>query len=283
MPKILHGPIINDGWFSKGATWNNDESIVVYVAERPATQQTPKFGSSSSKAGSGGSTSNSKAAAAAAAPRTWQGVSAAVEDWGELNTGKQPPSLYALNTNSWQVHQIQGLGGVDTAEGSVKPEGLGTDGSVNSQGLTSTDSSWGQPVWTPDGKGLVAVAWPHRPLNFPKTSRRLGIVHCYNRPCGLYYVPYHAPAAAAGTAADGPVQQQQGLETTPVSLLEGLTSALSPVFSPDGSRLVFISQEAAAVSGVHAATSSLYSLEWTGQVRHDLAGNMQDLELCWRA
>jgi hypothetical protein len=30
-------------------------------------------------------------------------VSAAVEDWGELNTGKRTPSLFALNTDTWQV------------------------------------------------------------------------------------------------------------------------------------------------------------------------------------
>jgi hypothetical protein len=27
-------------------------------------------------------------------------------------TGKQPPSLFALNTASWQVHPLQGLAGV---------------------------------------------------------------------------------------------------------------------------------------------------------------------------
>jgi hypothetical protein len=99
VPKTLHGPIINDGWFSRGAAWNPTESIVVYVAEEPPAEQTPKFGSSSSKAQQNGSSNGD----AAAAPRTWRGVSAAVEDWGELNTGKRTPSLFALNTETWQV------------------------------------------------------------------------------------------------------------------------------------------------------------------------------------
>jgi hypothetical protein len=51
-----------------------------------------------------------------------------------------------------------------------------------------------------------------------------------------------------------------------VPLTQSLMSGLSPVFTPDGSQLLFISQEAAAVSGVHAATSALYGLAWTGQV-----------------
>jgi hypothetical protein len=90
--KTLHGPVINDGWFSRGAAWNTEEDIVVYVAEQRAAEQTPAFGSSGSngaagsKASSGSNGGSSKAAAAA--PRTWRGVAAAVEDWGELNTGR---------------------------------------------------------------------------------------------------------------------------------------------------------------------------------------------------
>jgi hypothetical protein len=52
----------------------------------------------------------------------------------------------------------------------------------------------------------------------------------------------------------------------PVKVSGGVSSALSPVFSADGSQLVFISQEAAVSSGVHAATSSLYALSWKGEV-----------------
>lgn len=234
VPKTLHGPIINDGWFSRGATWNAAEDVVVYVAESCATEQTPSFGSNGTKNGSNGG-SSSKAAAAA---RTWRGVAAAVEDWGELNTGKRPPSLYALNTTTWQVHEVQGS--------------------------TAVEASWGQPAWTPDGRGLVAVAWPHKALNFPGTARRLGIVHCYNRPCELYYIPYTVPAAAAA-AEETEAGKQQDAEVVAVKLSGKVPSALSPVFSLDGSQLLFVSQEAAVSSGVHAATSSLYSLSWGGE------------------
>jgi hypothetical protein len=133
-------------------------------------------------------------------------------------------------------------------------------------------------VWTPDGAGIVAVAWPHKALNFPNTSRRLGIVHCFNRPCGLHYIPYQAPpssaASTAGAAAAASGNEQQAAAAAAaaaavatVPLTGSLMSGLSPVFTPDGSQLLFILQEAAAASGVHAATSALYSLEWSGQVR----------------
>lgn len=47
-----------------------------------------------------------------------------------------------------------------------------------------------------------------------------------------------------------------------VCLTPGLLSATSPRFSPDGKLLVFLSHEAAAVSGVHNATAELLTLPW---------------------
>lgn len=57
-----------------------------------------------------------------------------------------------------------------------------------------------------------------------------------------------------------------------VCLTPGLLSATSPRFSPDGKLLVFLSHEAAAVSGVHNATAALLTLPWPppGAVPHIL-------------
>ncbi|GIL58038.1 hypothetical protein Vafri_13236 [Volvox africanus] len=35
VPKTLHGPLVNDGYFASGAAWTADESAVVYTAEVP--------------------------------------------------------------------------------------------------------------------------------------------------------------------------------------------------------------------------------------------------------
>jgi hypothetical protein len=105
VPKTLHGPIINDGWFSREAAWNPAEDIIVYVAESRAAEQTPSFGSSGGKSGSsggsnGGSSGSNGKKAAVAAPRTWKGVAAAVEDWGELNTG-------LCRSTAWKVARLE--------------------------------------------------------------------------------------------------------------------------------------------------------------------------------
>jgi hypothetical protein len=145
VPKALHGSVINDGWFSRGAAWSPAEDVVVYVAEAPPPEQTPLFGSSR---GNGGSSNGngSKAATAAAAPRTWRGVAGASEDWGELNTGKQPPALFALHTPSWTVHRVSP---------SSSPSSSSSSSSQGSDQQALGEASWGQPAWSPDGKVRV--------------------------------------------------------------------------------------------------------------------------------
>ena len=125
-------------------------------------------------------------------------------------------------------------------------------------------------MWTPDGSGLVFVGWANRPENFSATARRLGIVYCFNRPCHLLllpYVPPPPPAAELTGQTDGQTEgkavvDHEELQPKAVKLSGELLSALSPVFSPDGKTLACLSQQAAAASGVHAATSSLYTLDW---------------------
>ena len=104
------------------------------------------------------------------------------------------------------------------------------------------------------GKSLVCTVWPHKAHNFPNMPQRLGIVHCVNRPCSLYSVtiPY---TCKNNTPSDLNPQAQL--------LTEGLLSAMSPKFSPSGDRLVFLSHDAAASSGVHAATAALKSIQWS--------------------
>lgn len=42
------------------------------------------------------------------------------------------------------------------------------------------------------------VAWPHKSLNFPKLTQRLGIVFCANRPCFLYHAAYEQEGSSEG-------------------------------------------------------------------------------------
>ncbi|KAL0045655.1 hypothetical protein WJX82_000743 [Trebouxia sp. C0006] len=223
VPKKQHGGVYNDGWFGSGAAWSPDESRLAYVAEAPAASQTPAWGGlvKSSKSSSEGDEKDT------AAPKTWRGQGEWQEDWGELNVGKRPPSLFVLDLKRWSLKPVKGL-----------PQ----------------DSSVGQPEWTPDGTSLACTVWFHKAHNFPTMPQRLGIVYCMNRPCSLYSVkiPF---ICKNNTPSD--------LNPQAKCLTEGLVSAASPKFAPGGDRLIFLSHDAAASSGVHHATAALKCLNWS--------------------
>ncbi len=106
----------------------------------------------------------------------------------------------------------------------------------------------------PAGTSLACTVWFHKAHNFPTMPQRLGIVYCMNRPCSLYSVkiPF---ICKNNTPSD--------LNPQAKCLTEGLLSAASPKFAPGGDRLIFLSHDAAASSGVHHATAALKCLNWS--------------------
>lgn len=113
------------------------------------------------------------------------------------------------------------------------------------------------------GDAIVFVCWAHQSelasAHFPQ---RLGVVFCFNRPCDLRAVAWPQPASAASAAGGASVL-----------LTSHRGSAFSPRFSPDGSTLVFLSQQNAIATGVHSATATLHSLAWA-DARATLDGGM---------
>jgi len=109
-------------------------------------------------------------------------------------------------------------------------------------------------VCLPAGTSLVCTVWFHKAHNFPTMPQRLGNVYCMNRPCSLYSakIPF---TCKNNTPSD--------LNPQAKCLTEGLLSAASPKFAPGGDKLIFLSHDAAASSGVHHATAALKCLNWS--------------------
>ncbi|KAG2430962.1 hypothetical protein HXX76_009928 [Chlamydomonas incerta] len=263
VPKALHGPLVNDGYFAAGAAWSADETAVVYTAETPNPERTPAWcGPDSLKD--------------AAGPRSWRGVGAANEDWGELNTGKRPPAPFVVDLTRREVYKVPGLPeehsigqptwcpptppDTTTATSTSAKLSPGTDGipsKSSSVSAATTSSSTGGGI-----NGLVVVAWPHTaPPSFPRLAaatsapRKLGVVFCYNRSAHMYHV-------RVSRGADGSLQ----FDTSPATrLAPDLESCLSPTFSPAGDALVFVSHSEAVSTGTHGATARLYRLDWSAQ------------------
>lgn len=120
------------------------------------------------------------------------------------------------------------------------------------------------PVTLSREHGFGPAGTPHASQQLTMTRAAAppaGVVFCFNRPCSVQAVAW----PQAGPAADGGARA--------VCLTRSLGSAFSPRFSPDGTSLVFLSQQNAISTGVHSATVTLHSLQW-GDAAAALAGSM---------
>ncbi|XP_074312947.1 acylamino-acid-releasing enzyme isoform X1 [Silene latifolia] len=120
--------------------------------------------------------------------------------------------------------------------------------------------SAGQVVWAPATEGshqhLVFVGWSW-------VSRKLGMKYCYNRPCALY-------------AVQSPFNESKE-NSEMLTVTEGINSAFSPKFSPDGKFLIFLSAKACIDSGAHCATNSLHRIDWPSDGKLNLSSKIVDV------
>ena len=257
-----HGALCADGTFG-GVSWSALETRVAYVAEAPdpAAQMLPEWGMGVTKdardffarddTSAGDLSSKQKKDEETNTPkrRPWRGRGEWREDWGEQLVGKIEPTVYVLETESSAVGKVEGL-----PRGAVAASG---------------------PAWAPasapgaESDQLVCAAWLGDMCNFKSTSRRLGLVFCFNRPSGLFLLdaPSRSPPAEAETDS-----KRKAKEALP--LTADVSSALWPRFSPDGATLAYVSHARAVATGAHAATCALRVIDWTaeGKPSRDVLG-----------
>jgi acylaminoacyl-peptidase len=75
-------------------------------------------------------------------------------DWGEQLEGKHQSVVIECDIEAETLSVLEGI-----------PDHL----------------SPGQVIWTPDGKGIVGVAWENKPP-------RLGLIYCTNRPSYVFHL-----------------------------------------------------------------------------------------------
>ena len=276
----VHGDIIADSWFGAGdggLNWSPDERMVVYVAEAPPKETAGFLDPSPPPAinGSGGVKEGPI--------RGGQFDYASKESWGERYETVRSPKLYVAQ---W-------------AHGIVTPVPVGDTDDVT---ITA-----GQPVWAPvtppvtgatgtsSGSGgsdhhgharhvIAFVGWPVK-----TNGRRLGMVYCYNRKCGIYAVDVtvllrdaaQAAAAASATTSTQPAAAAAAVPPSrpgvppcaPVCLTPSDVIARSPRFSPDGSTLAYLTMRGPA-RYLHNGASELAILPWRQWYTDDGGGQL---------
>lgn len=228
----IHGPLYTDEWFH-GISWNQEETLIAYIAEE-SPQPKPAFNDSGyRKEGSSEEDCNS-----------WKGQGDWEEDWGETYSEKGRPLLFVLDIASGEVRAAKGI---------------------------AKSLSVGQVVWAPPSssgcqKYLVFVGWLEH-NGFQNTARKLGIKYCSNRPCSLYAIhcPFQEPNADNASVSDG----KSDCASIAMNLTPSISSAFFPRFSKDGKLLVFLSAKRAVDTGAHNATDSLHKINWHSDWKMD--------------
>ena len=236
VPAKTHGTLCGDGTFG-GVDWSANEGRIVYVAEAPRDGPTPEWGMGVTVAaaapaageGEGKESGEDAAKASSSSKKSWKGQGEWREEWGEQLVGRVAPSAFVLDVATGTVTRLAGL----------PADAVAASG----------------PVWAPptrpgeESDSVVCPAWLGDIDNFKSTSRRLGLVFCFNRPSALFLA--RAPTDPAEPAPPA-------TRITPNS-----RSAMWPRFTPDGQTLVFVSHERAVESGAHFATASLRAVSWS--------------------
>ncbi|GJM84546.1 hypothetical protein PR202_ga00227 [Eleusine coracana subsp. coracana] len=223
----IHGPLYSDEWF-QGISWNQEETLIAYIAEAPP-QPKPAFNDSGyEKEGPSEKDFN-----------CWRGKEIGKRTGVKDTPKRADPSLFVLNIASGEVRAAQGI-----------PRSL----------------SVGQVVWAPSSskgcqKYLVFVGWLEH-NGFQNTARKLGLKYCSNRPCALYAIPSPFEALGENTlVSDG----KSDSVVIAQNLTASISSAFFPRFSRDGKLLAFLSAKCAVDSGAHNATDSLYKINWPSE------------------
>ena len=183
----LHGDVICDAWWGE-PVWSSDDRYVAYIADVKATEEPSLFAP--------------LPAVAASPPQPdrqaqWPvafdyDTGVARECWGERYESVRLPRLFIFDIAAGRVVAVPGT-----------PDGV----------------SCGQPCWMPlpsppRGAAAAAAAGASNAAaaarrviaytGWKNTPRRLGIVYCHNRPCGVYAVDVTDAVAPAVTTVSSP-------------------------------------------------------------------------------
>ena len=253
----LHGAPLADGWFSEGLSWSPCERFTAYVAEglqaAPAGSDKDTFFTALTPAALAKKAQAPAVATAAAeedpilgalgSGRNASWEAGAREDWGEKYVGVRAPRPFVIDWASGLVH------------------GLGAD--------VPSSLSLGQPVFAP---ALAADAAAGSPLptlvmtGWAAGSRRLGLIHCFNRACALYALPLSSLLAPRSS----PARLHCITPTFPI--------ARSPRVSPDGRLLACLTMQDPVCLQTHngPSTLTLYDFAEVGAwVRRECEGAVE--------
>eukprot|EP00941_MAST-03F_sp_MAST-3F-sp1_P002397 g2397.t1 len=158
------------------------------------------------------------------------------ETWGEGYSGSSRPRPFILNVQQGVVNEVKVR---------IKEEG---------KSLTI-----GQPIWTPNGKGLVATCWEVNSRN-----RKLGLIYCSQRKSRLVHLD--VSSIIEDCESSNHTNDDEDLFCDMFYVTGQTYISRSPRFSPSGGHLIFLSSPFVKTHGLCA---ELRLLDWTSFVKQN--------------
>jgi acylaminoacyl-peptidase len=250
----LHGKVINDvGGFGR-PTWNADETVLVYTAERNIPETVSFFAQSSA---SGADKDKDDASSKIRGGTNTLGLGK-TEPWGEKYSKQSALfDLFCVHVETGNVGRVENV-----------PGGQETDAKTRT---TIGGYTLGQPVFSPQGSSIVYTVWDAG--GGPLMPRRLGLIYCQQRPSQLYsssIVKLLERLAVASSSTDGSSGSggahggALNKDKAFVNLAPENRLSRSPAFSPvadNGTcKLVFLASKKGF--DTHQGCLALHSLDW---------------------
>ncbi|CBJ49173.1 conserved unknown protein [Ectocarpus siliculosus] len=227
----VHGKIAGGTWFG-GLNWSPDESTVVYVAQKKATETRSFF----SKPQADKTETGSKSSPLPGEQFVYE------EDWGEKYEGVSRLGLFLADIGgSGEVKEIPGI---------------------------SSTLTPGQPQFSKDGRHVVYTAWDCEPRKLGMIYCYQRPCKLYSAPVGSLLKSMDGEAAGGSGEEDsadaGKTTQQEGIDKQEqeehTCLCPSWRLARSARFSPSGDSLVWLSREEGF--DTHSGCFRLTSASW---------------------
>ncbi|CCI44720.1 unnamed protein product [Albugo candida] len=153
------------------------------------------------------------------------------DDWGEQYTDKRTGIMFMVTVSTSKVQQLEGT-----------PENV----------------SCSDPVFTPDDRGIVFCG------TRTDQPRRLGLIHCYNRPVELYHLEIDSPKFSCSPLNEQMIHDHSSLNGVHLR---------SPRFSRNGEWLAFLATHDVIT---HNTCSTLCVMHWTSKNVSTIVDVVQD-------
>jgi acylaminoacyl-peptidase len=173
----LHGSIINDASGFGQPSWNAEETLVVYSAEK-APMETSNYWDSK---GSGSTSKDTSSVPRGGVNVLGQGR---LEEWGEQYPGQNAlHDLFVVNIVTGRVGRVNNVPGGGAERTSRSGRSSSSLGGVT-LGQASFHPQCSSDKVGEDGQEIVYTGWDAGALG--EMPRRLGMIFCRNRPCKIY-------------------------------------------------------------------------------------------------